>query len=191
MAGRATALPLLSDDEIVRRFRETRDNSCFAELFTRHRQRVYFACRGFFPDGALAEDAAQETFLRAYQNMHGFQGGDFSRWLMRIARNVCIDQWRKRRPESRIEDLDAASGEKPGAARLDAYELELAVRKLWEEMKNLSPDQQRCLELKIEGYSYEETVAHTGLSIEAVKSHLQNGRRMLWLKMEGVLVHLK
>ena len=36
--------------------------------------------------------------------------------------------------------------------------------------------------MKIQGYSYEETAAQTGLSIDAVKSHLQNGRRRLWLK---------
>ena len=47
------------------------------------------------------------------------------------------------------------------------------------------PDQRCCLEMKIQGYSYEETAARTGLSIDAVKSHLQNGRRMLWLKMKG------
>jgi RNA polymerase sigma-70 factor (ECF subfamily) len=58
-------------------------------------------------------------------------------------------------------------------------------------MSSLSPEQQRCLEMKIEGYSYEETAARTGLSIEAVKSHLQNGRRMLWLKMEGAIARLK
>jgi DNA-directed RNA polymerase specialized sigma24 family protein len=42
-------------------------------------------------------------------------------------------------------------------------------------------------ELKIEGYSYEETATHIGLPLEAVKSHLQNGRPMLWMKMERTL----
>jgi DNA-directed RNA polymerase specialized sigma24 family protein len=45
--------------------------------------------------------------------------------------------------------------------------------------------------MKIEGFSYEEIAARTGLSIEAVKSHLQNGRRKLWLKTEGLLHQLK
>jgi DNA-directed RNA polymerase specialized sigma24 family protein len=39
--------------------------------------------------------------------------------------------------------------------------------------------------MKIEGYSYEETAARTGLTVGDVKSHLQNGRRMLWLRMEA------
>ncbi len=60
------------------------------------------------------------------------------------------------------------------------------VEEVWKEMTSLPSDQRRCLEMKIQGYSYEETAARTGLSIDAVKSHLQNGRRMLWLKMKGI-----
>jgi RNA polymerase sigma-70 factor (ECF subfamily) len=60
------------------------------------------------------------------------------------------------------------------------------VEEVWKEMTLLPPDQRLCLEMKIQGYSYEETAAGTGLSIEAVKSHLQNGRRRLWLKIKGI-----
>ena len=45
--------------------------------------------------------------------------------------------------------------------------------------------------MTIEGYSYEETATLTGLPIKAVKSHIQNGRRMLWLKMERMLSQLR
>lgn len=68
----------LADDECVRKFRETGDNKCFAELFVRHRKKVFFACRGFFLDHQRAEDATQETFLRAYAKIRSFQGGDFA-----------------------------------------------------------------------------------------------------------------
>ncbi len=64
-------------------------------------------------------------------------------------------------------------------------DLRLVVDEVWKELALLPPDQRCCLEMKIQGYSYEETAARTGLSIDAVKSHLQNGRRMLWLKMKG------
>ena len=84
----------LSDEEVLRRFRETKDSACFGELFARHRHKVYLACRAFSSDGAAAEDATQETFLRAYERLDQFHGGDFAGWLMRIARNICIDQWR-------------------------------------------------------------------------------------------------
>jgi RNA polymerase sigma-70 factor (ECF subfamily) len=61
------------------------------------------------------------------------------------------------------------------------------AERLWQEIRSLPREQSRCLELKVEGFSYEETAARTGFTVNAVKSHLQNGRRMLWRKMEGGL----
>jgi RNA polymerase sigma-70 factor (ECF subfamily) len=178
------------DEEVVRQFRETHDNNLFAELFRRHKKRVYLACRSFFSNGAAAEDASQEAFLRAYQNMNRFLEGDFCHWLLRIARNVCIDEWRKRKPQVEMDETEP--GSIPAAGSWEAAsDLRLAAEKLRQEIRLLPSDQRRCLELKIEGYSYEETSARTGLSLEAVKSHLQNGRRMLWLKMENMLTQLK
>jgi DNA-binding CsgD family transcriptional regulator len=52
-------------------------------------------------------------------------------------------------------------------------------------MTSLASDQRRCLKMKIQGYSYEETAVHTGLSVYSVEFHLQNGRRMLRLKVKG------
>jgi len=178
------------DEELVRRYQATADSDCFAELFVRHRKKVYFACRGFFSDGGGAEDATQETFLRAHQNLSQFCGGNFEAWLMRIARNVCIDLWRKRRPEVEPEEMESG-GLLAHDGMERASDLHIAVERMHKEMEALSPDQRRCLELKIEGYSYEETAVRTGLSIGAVKSHLQNGRRALWLKMQGTLSQLK
>lgn len=190
MESGAQKAPVVSDEHLVRQFVETHDAACFAELFARHRKRIYFACRAFFENGSAAEDATQEAFLRAYQNMHRFREGNFSAWLMRIAKNVCIDQWRKQRPEVGPEELQMETVPADGALD-ERADLRIAVEKVRKEMETLSPDQRRCLEMAIDGYSYEETAAHTGLSIKAVKSHIQNGRRMLWLKMEGMLSKLK
>ena len=189
MSSRAQTPPVIADEEIVRRFQETGDHECFAELFARHRKKVYFACRAFYSDGEAAEDATQETFLRAYEKIHQFGGGDFGGWLMRIARNICIDQYRKRRPEVEIDDTDLSTC--AGLTTVPVYDLHSTIDRVWQEMKSLAPEQQQCLEMKIEGYSYEETAARTGLSIKAVKSHIQNGRRMLWLKMERMLSQLR
>ena len=61
------------------------------------------------------------------------------------------------------------------------------MERLWREIRVLPTEQRQCLELKVEGFSYEETAARTGLTVNAVKSHLQNGRRMLWRRMKGAL----
>ena len=87
---------------------------------------------------------------------------------------------------------DTVLAEKPkGRVVESTTELSLAADQVWDKMKMFCPEQQQCLKMKIEGYSYEETAVRTGLSVEAVRSHLQNGRRMLWLKMEGMLSQLQ
>jgi RNA polymerase sigma factor (sigma-70 family) len=181
--------PALTDDQCVRAFQETGDNRCFAELFVRHRKKVFFACKGFFSEPQRAEDATQETFLRAYGKIRSYQGGDFAAWLTRIARNVCIDEWRRGRLDP-VVDPELAE-RVAGPALEPSFELHERAERLWDAMKTLPPEQRQCLELKIEGCSYEETAARTGFSADAVKSHLQNGRRMLWKRMEGALSESK
>ena len=176
----------LPDEELARRAGQAGDNESFAELFARYRMKVFHACRGFFSDSQAAEDATQETFLRAYRNIRSFHQGYFSAWLMCIARNVCIDEWRRSRRETGIDEVDLA--ELPSPNRLDSScEARLMAARVWQEMRLLPSEQRQCLELKIEGLSYEETAERTGLTIGAVKSHIQNGRRMLWRKTEGAL----
>jgi DNA-directed RNA polymerase specialized sigma24 family protein len=109
---------------------------------------------------------------------------------MRIAKNVCIDEWRKRRPVSELDETTVVAGSTANTFD-SSFDLRLAVEKISREMKLLPPEQQQCLQLKIEGYSYEETAVRTGFSIEAVKSHLQNGRRMLWMKVGEAVAQLK
>ena len=182
----AREIATLPDEVLARNALQAGDNDCFAELFTRHRKRVFYACRGFFSDSQAAEDATQETFLRAYKNIGSFQEGDFSWWLLRIAKNVCIDEWRRSRPETGIDGLELADRASPNS--LDsAFEKRQLVERLCREIRSLPTEQRQCLELKVEGFSYEETAVRTGLTVNAVKSHLQNGRRMLWRKMKGAL----
>ena len=179
-------LAAIPDEELAQRAGQAGDTECFAELFARYRMKVFCACRGFFSDSQAAEDATQETFLRAYRNIRGFHQGYFSAWLVCIAKNVCIDEWRRRRRETGMGELDLA--EWPSSSRLDSScEARLMAERVRQEMRLLPSEQRQCLEMKIEGFSYGETAERTGFTISAVKSHIQNGRRMLWRKMEGAL----
>jgi RNA polymerase sigma-70 factor (ECF subfamily) len=177
----------LTDDELVWKFRSTKDAVFFAELFARHRKKVYWSCRRFYGEGSAAEDATQEAFLKAFQNVGRYAGGDFCSWLMRISRNVCIDQWRKRKTEGGRDD-EREMDQLPSRQLADPEsEASLVAERVQQEMKQLPEAQRQCLALKIEGYSYEETAMKTGMSVPAVKSHLQNGRRALWMRIEGTV----
>jgi RNA polymerase sigma factor (sigma-70 family) len=186
----ASAQTDVPDEELVRLFQSSADGNIFAELFGRHRRHIYSVCRGFFCDGSFAEDATQETFLRAYQSIHSFHDGNFCAWLHRIAKHVCIDLLRKLRREVGAEESEMETI--PGESDLDEKaDLRIAVKKVRKEIEALSTEQRQCLEMTIEGYSYEETAGRTGLSVKAVKSHIQNGRRNLWSKMGKLLTQLR
>ena len=179
----------LTDEELASRYQDTGDPEYFAQIFARNRRVVFCACRRFFGCVGLAEDATQETFLRAYQAIGGFKQGSVCGWLMHIARNVCIDAWRKQRPEKQSVEIGTVDRADPVSLE-HVTEVGWAMDKVQAEMKTLPEEQRRCLEMKMEGYSYEETAESTGLSVKAVKSHLQNGRRMLWSRVQGILSQL-
>jgi len=175
----------LSDDELARQFVQTHDGCYFEALFQRHGRAVFLACLNFHRNPDAAEDAVQETFLRAFRNINSYDGGDLLAWLLRIARNCCIDRWRRKRPEISYDDspadISTRGSQKVGTA------VHLALLQLEREMATLPPQQQNCLALKAEGFSYEETAARIGGSTDDVRSHIQNGRRTLRLRMADAL----
>jgi len=186
MQVRARRYEEFSEEELVRGLVETGDRCCFAELFQRHQRRIYLDCFAFFNEKSLAEDATQETFLRAYQARERFHGGDYLAWLRRIARHTCIDHWRRKRPEVPIDASDEEAAVQLVSPAPDA-EQQSMFDQLHREMAKLPEEQRRCLELKIEGHSYEEIATKTGLSVDAVRSHLQNGRRTLRLRLGAIV----
>lgn len=85
-----------SDPELVEEVRNGR-REAFSELMRRHQQKIYWTARRILGDHAEADDATQETFLKAYLNLGDFRGdSSFYTWLYRIAVNVSLNAVRKR-----------------------------------------------------------------------------------------------
>jgi RNA polymerase sigma-70 factor (ECF subfamily) len=74
------------------------DQDAFAELVNTYQNAVYNLCYRMLGERTEAEDAAQETFLRAYMNLQRYDPArSFKTWLLSIASNHCIDRLRRRR----------------------------------------------------------------------------------------------
>jgi RNA polymerase sigma-70 factor (ECF subfamily) len=94
----------MNDAELAKNAKEG-DEEAFAELVKRHLPAVYTFLARYTGDDALAEDATQETFVKAWRNLSRFDASKPLRpWLMRIARNAANDTLRKKRalPFSRL-----------------------------------------------------------------------------------------
>ncbi len=80
------------------------DKAAFARLVEKHKQSVFGLCCRLLGAGEEARDAAQEAFVRAYTGIRDFDARQpFAAWVLRIARNHCIDLLRRRRPTLALE----------------------------------------------------------------------------------------
>ena len=96
MSGKRLALKELPDRELVIAFKAG-ESGAYDEIFRRYGHRIMRICDRKLGDPNDAAEAAQETFLRAYQALPRFNGSyKLGAWLSRIATNVCIDEIRSR-----------------------------------------------------------------------------------------------
>ena len=93
--------------------------AAFAELYAAHYRQVRGLCRQLLGTTERAEDAAQESFVRAYRALASRDSAQpFIAWIMRIARNHCLDLLRRRSRERALfgdEEVETVAAEAPGA----------------------------------------------------------------------------
>lgn len=161
----------------IQRAREG-DVGAFGRLVQTYQTPVYnLACR-MLGDRMEAEDAAQETFLRAFRSLNRYDPGrPFLTWLLSIAAHHCIDRLRRRRPALPLDSLPLGSdGEDPEAA-LERREARERVQQL---LMALSPVDRAAVTLRYwYDCSYEEIAGMLDLTVSAVKSRLHRARRRL------------
>ena len=154
------------------------------EAFAEHHQLVYrYAC-ALTRDRALAEDAAQEVFLR----LHGqrIAAGRLRPWLIRVTANVARNLLRTRGRAVLRDKAFAADVLQRQQHRLPDEELgrESDIRKAQEALDKVDEPQRSCLLLRHEGLSYREIAAALGLKESNVGSLIARGR-MKFMKLYG------
>lgn len=84
------------------------DLDAFNELVLTYQNVAYYHAYWLLQDPALAEDATQDSFIRAFQAMAGFRGGSFRAWLLKIVTNSAYDmlRWSKRHPTQSLYPED-------------------------------------------------------------------------------------
>ena len=166
------------------------DAGAFALIVERYRQSVFRICVRILGDSGEAEDAVQETFVRAWQSLQGYDPCySIATWLRTIACRLCYDVLRRRTRRQQYE-LDACrqgSGDGSGDSEslLMSRELESLFRKA---ASGLSPMQRTVFVLaEIEQLPFYEVHRITGWSAVQIKSNLCIARKKVRKAIEQEL----
>ena len=134
-------------------------------------------------DSQLADDLAQETFIKAYMNIGKFRGlSSFSTWIMRIAYNTHYD-YRRTHHQTENADTPAVAARSGGTTADCALGMDILKA-----LATLKPEERTCITLQlIEGQPIDKIASITGMTSGTVKSHLHRGKDKLttYLKNNG------
>ena len=163
------------------------NDDAFTQLVETYQKPVYNLCYRMLGEPELAEDAAQETFLRAYQNLHRYDSSrSFATWILSIAAHYCIDRLRKKKFSvfsMDVEDEDGTPFEVADPASPDP-EVESVSRedrdRLHILLKDLDATDRAAVVMRYwYDYSEIEIAQSLKLTVSAVKSRLHRSRRAL------------
>ena len=163
------------------------DDEAFTKLVETYQTPVFNLCYRMLGEPDLAEDAAQETFLRAYQHMHRYdEKRPFATWLLSIAAHYCIDKLRRRKFSMFSMDAEDEEG--------NSFELP-DVNAPNPEGESIKGQTQERVHAMLEGldatdraaiimrywydYSEKEIADSLRLTVSAVKSRLHRARKEL------------
>ncbi|MEO8294811.1 MAG: sigma-70 family RNA polymerase sigma factor [Gemmatimonadota bacterium] len=192
MAEHRPDLASATDQEVVVLAREGRD-AAYRELVRRYERPVFSLVYRMVRDRELAEDLAQETFVKALNAIESYRPEfKFSSWIFKIANNAAIDHLRRR--ELNTLSLDGSpNAETPDAVEATALQVsdrsetpleELEARELGGAIElaigQLRPEYRACILLRhVEGRPYEEIAEMLSLPLGTVKTYIHRARNEL------------
>lgn len=174
-----------SDEEVVERVCAG-ETALYEIILRRYNQRLYRVARSIVREDGEAEDVMQEAYVRAYENLHQFQGrSPFSAWLTRITVHAALARVRR---QARFDQLENSEQEgaffvEPAANTPDpeAVTSQEEMARILEETLLRLPEQYRTVVMlrDVEEMSTAETAEALDLSEENVKVRLHRGRAAL------------
>jgi RNA polymerase sigma-70 factor (ECF subfamily) len=145
------------------------------------RDRVFRLAYSILKDRAAAEDAAQETFVRVWKALPGFDGrAQLGTWIYAIARNTCLMELRRRRPTVSFDDPDSAEAQHAAAAIATGPAEDPERENLLRLVDALPRNQQEAVRLfYLEDRSYEAVAEQLDMPLGTVKNLLHRARKRL------------
>jgi RNA polymerase sigma factor (sigma-70 family) len=185
-----SASTVRSTDELIRKCRAG-DHRSYEPLVRAHEAEARRVALGILRDTDAAEDAVQDSFIKAYRGLSGFETGRaFRPWLLRIVRNQCRDMLRRGKAGPALERITPLLEERVADQGEDG---EAAARRreaqdaLWAGLGRISVEHREVLVLKeLDGLGYAEISEALGVPEGTVASRLYHARRALRSALEAM-----
>ncbi|MGB1048444.1 MAG: RNA polymerase sigma factor [Rhodothermales bacterium] len=155
----------------------------FKSIVGTHRDRVYSYVLSMLRDPAVSADVTQDVFIRLWEHRSSLEEERVLSWLLRVARNACIDQVRKRKVRQPVENdevggVDVLTDQGPDPER--AKSMALFRERLREALDRMGEPHRSIVVLReIQGYKYEEIAEALTLPLNTVKVYLHRARKSL------------
>lgn len=174
--------PVVTDQELLARFKETGNQAFLGQLYGRYLELTYGLCLKYLGEENLAQDAVMEIYETLVRKLPEHDVQYFRSWLYTFAKNHCLMQLR-RDGKKNLQTFDPMVMQSVDTRHLIEEEnVRPEEQHTWLEdcMKTLSDQQKRCIELfYYQDKSYREIADMDGEDLGMVRSHIQNGRRNL------------
>lgn len=160
------------------------DGAAWEEIVTTYSRRIFNLAYRFTSSPDAAEDLTQEVFVRIYRTLDQYDAkqGELSNWLMRLARNLIIDDYRHRQRNPQNTMADAVDDHQyhlraVGTSAQKEIERRELARQVQEGIDKLPDDLRTCVILRdIEELTYQEIVDVLNIPEGTVKSRINRGR---------------
>ena len=166
-------------DSMSEQFAPPAASVTFDEAFTLHHRAVFGTARALVRDSALAEDVAQEVFLRLYRNFDSTPGDELLRpWLLRVTINVARNTIRgQNRSVARDTVYHQNTGTAVAPKIQEEYETQNKLREVRRTLDRIKEPMRSCLLLKQQGLSYKEIAETLSIKETNVGSLIARGRK--------------
>jgi RNA polymerase sigma-70 factor (ECF subfamily) len=179
----------MTDQELLEKYQQDQNNYWLGQLLQRYSMLLFGVCMKYMKDEEAARDCVQQIYLKVIQELPRYKVEYFKSWIYTIARNHCLMQLRDQpRRASELQEKNLVE-ESDQILFPEYMEKEKKLNLLAQALQELNEDQKNCITLFfLEKKSYLQIVDITGFNILQVKSHIQNGKRNLRIKL---LQHLQ
>lgn len=183
--------PIVTDEELIKKYRFSHDIIYVGDLFLRYTPLVYGVCLKYLKNEVDAEDMTMTIFEKLLTDLKRYEVENFSAWLYTMVKNQCMMEFRRKSADNKkgevilMNELEHVENTTEMHLTQDIKENDAILNQLNLGINTLSESQKRCIELfYIENKTYAEVSQITGLSINLVKSNIQNGKRNLKIYLE-------